>query len=299
MSSALVRSECPNLELIGRGKVRDLYRINDEHLLFVASDRISAFDVVMSNGIPGKGKVLTQLSLFWFDLLAEVVPNHLVTAEIDDMPVSVQAYRDQLAGRSMLVRQVEILPIEAIVRGYITGSGWKEYQRQGTVCDIPLPAGLQESEQLAEPLFTPSTKAEQGAHDENIHPDQAADIIGAERAACVAELSLRLYGVARDHAATRGIIIADTKFEFGIDTAGQVILADEVLTPDSSRFWPVASYATGRGQDSFDKQYVRDYLERIGFDKQNPVSLPEDVVAGTIDKYVEAFRLLTGREPVL
>jgi phosphoribosylaminoimidazole-succinocarboxamide synthase len=299
MSSALVRSECPNLELIGRGKVRDLYRINDEHLLFVASDRISAFDVVMSNGIPGKGKVLTQLSLFWFDLLAEVVPNHLVTAEIDDMPVSVQAYRDQLAGRSMLVRQVEILPIEAIVRGYITGSGWKEYQRQGTVCDIPLPAGLQESEQLAEPLFTPSTKAEQGAHDENIHPDQAADIIGAERAACVAELSLRLYGVARDHAATRGIIIADTKFEFGIDTAGQMILADEVLTPDSSRFWPVASYATGRGQDSFDKQYVRDYLERIGFDKQNPVSLPEDVVAGTIDKYVEAFRLLTGREPVL
>ena len=298
-ATAVLNSDCPELELITRGKVRDLYRIDDERLLFVASDRISAFDVVMDTPIPGKGKVLTQLSLFWFDLLAELGPNHLITADIEEMPESVQRYADQLRGRSMLVRQLEILPVEAIVRGYITGSGWKEYRKQGTVCDIPLPEGLQESQRLAEPLYTPSTKAEQGAHDENIHPDRAAEIIGTERAAAVAQRAVALYSRARDFAAERGVIIADTKFEFGVDAAGELVLADEVLTPDSSRFWPADRYEIGRGQDSFDKQYLRDYLESIGFDKTSPVALPEEVVDNTIAKYVEAFRILTGREPEL
>ena len=299
MAKAVWQSDCPELELVARGKVRDLYRVDDNHLLFVATDRISAFDVVMQTPIPGKGQVLTQLSLYWFDRLAQHCANHLVTAELSDMPSQVQRYADQLRGRSMLVKQLEILPIEAIVRGYITGSGWKEYQRQGTVCDIPLPTGLQESEALAEPLYTPSTKAAIGEHDENIHPDRAAEIIGDERAAAVAQAAITLYSAARDDAAEKGIIIADTKFEFGVDDAGKLVLADEVLTPDSSRFWPADRYAIGRGQDSYDKQYVRDYLESIGFDKKDPVSLPDEVVAGTQDKYIEAFRQITGKEPVL
>ncbi|MDA3960286.1 MAG: phosphoribosylaminoimidazolesuccinocarboxamide synthase [Planctomycetota bacterium] len=299
MTSAVLQSNCPDLDLITRGKVRDLYRIDAEHLLFVASDRISAFDVIMDTPIPGKGKILTQLSLFWFDLLSPVSPNHLVTADINEMPAAVQKYADQLAGRSMLVRQLEILPVEAIVRGYITGSGWKEYRKQGTVCDIPLPEGLQESAKLAAPLYTPSTKAELGAHDENIHPDKAAEIIGAERAAAVSDKSIALYSAARDYAAERGIIIADTKFEFGVDASGAVVLADEVLTPDSSRFWPADSYGVGRGQDSFDKQYLRDYLESIGFDKTNPVELPDEVVANTQAKYAEAYTILTGQSPEL
>ena len=299
MNEALVDSECPDLELLARGKVRDVYAVDEEHLLFVASDRISAFDVVMTNGIPGKGKILTQLSLFWFDLLKDQSPNHLATSNIDEMPASVAQYRDQLEGRSMLVRRLEILPVEAIVRGYITGSGWKEYVKQGTVCEIPLPEGLQESEQLEAPLYTPSTKAEIGDHDENIHPDKAAEILGEERAAAIAERAIALYAAARDYAAERGIIIADTKFEFGVNKAGEIVLADEVLTPDSSRFWPADTYGIGRGQDSFDKQYVRDYLESINFDKTNPVEIPADVVQGTLDKYVEAFRLLTGNEPAL
>ena len=296
MDQALTRSECPDLHLLARGKVRDVYALDDESLLFVATDRISAFDVVMANGIPGKGKILTQLSLFWFDLLGDCCPNHLVTADISAMPAVVQPYADQLAGRSMQVKRLEILPVEAIVRGYITGSGWKEYRAKGTVCDMPLPAGLQESERLAEPLFTPSTKAAQGAHDENIHPDQAADIIGAEHAERVSTLALHLYCRARDYAAERGIIIADTKFEFGVGKDGVVTLADEVLTPDSSRFWPAADYGIGRGQDSFDKQFVRDYLESIDFDKTTPATLPDEVVAGTLEKYREAYRLLTGSE---
>ncbi|MEM7392440.1 MAG: phosphoribosylaminoimidazolesuccinocarboxamide synthase [Verrucomicrobiota bacterium] len=298
MTTALTKSECPDLTLLGRGKVRDLYDIDDDHLLFVASDRVSAFDVVMSNGIPGKGKVLTQLSVFWFDLLKENGRNHLVTADVGEMPDVVQAYRDQLEGRSMLVRKLEILPVEAIVRGYITGSGWKEYKKQQTVCDIPLPEGLEESEKLAEPLYTPSTKAEQGEHDENIHPDKAREIIGDERAAEVTRLAIELYKQAADYAAGKGIIIADTKFEFGVDADG-VVLADEVLTPDSSRFWPANDYGVGRGQDSFDKQFVRDYLESINFDKTNPVDLPEEVLEKTIEKYVEAYRLLTDSEPAL
>ena len=296
---AVVTSDCPALKLLARGKVRDVYEVDAQHLLFVASDRISAFDVVMANGIPGKGKVLTQLSLFWFDLLKEVCPHHLVTADLAKMPAVVQQYRDQLEGRTMLVRRLKILPVEAIVRGYLTGSGLKEYKKSQTVCQIPLPAGLVESSKLAAPLYTPSTKAEIGAHDENIHPDQAAKIIGA-KAEVVKTLAVKLYSTARDYAATRGIIIADTKFEFGTDAKDQVILADEVLTPDSSRFWPAKDYKPGVVQNSFDKQYLRDYLEAVKFDKNGKgIELPKDVVERTLAKYVEAFRLLTGKEPVL
>ena len=297
--SAVVESHCPELNLINRGKVRDIYDVDDQHLLFVASDRISAFDVVMTNGIPGKGKILNQLSLFWFDLLSDLGPNHLAVTDFEAMPENVKQYRDQLEGRSILVNKLEILPVEAIVRGYITGSGWKEYKKQGTVCDIALPEGLEESAQLAEPLYTPSTKAEQGAHDENIHPDKAVEILGAERAEAVASMAINLYNKAAEFARSKGIIIADTKFEFGADAAGNIILADEVLTPDSSRFWPADKYGVGRGQDSFDKQYVRDYLESINFDKTNPVEIPANVVDGTMEKYVEAFRLITGKEPDL
>ncbi len=299
MTQARVNSNCPNLKLIARGKVRDVYDVCDKHLLFVASDRISAFDVVMANGIPGKGKILTQLSLFWFDLLKDVCPNHLVTADIKQMPAHVQVYADQLEGRTMLVRKLSILPVEAIVRGYLTGSGLKEYKKSQTVCNIPLPAGLVESSKLVEPLFTPSTKAAIGGHDENIHPDQMAKIIG-KHAKTVESLSLRLYSKARDYAAAKGIIIADTKFEFGTDANGQVVLADEVLTPDSSRFWPAKSYQAGQVQDSFDKQYVRNYLESVQFDKNGKgIELPDDVIQRTLAKYVDAFRLLTGKEPQL
>ena len=299
MTQARVISNCPKLKLIARGKVRDVYDVCDKHLLFVASDRISAFDVVMANGIPGKGKVLTQLSLFWFDLLKDVCPNHLVTADIKQMPAHIQEYADQLEGRTMLVRKLSILPVEAIVRGYLTGSGLKEYKKSQTVCNIPLPAGLVESSKLAEPLFTPSTKAAIGGHDENIHPDHMAKIIG-KHAKTVESLSLRLYSKARDYAAAKGIIIADTKFEFGTDASGQVVLADEVLTPDSSRFWPAKAYKPGQVQDSFDKQYVRNYLESVQFDKNGKgIELPDDVIQRTLAKYIDAFRLLTGKEPQL
>ncbi len=296
---APVISACPALTLLARGKVRDVYEVDAQHLLFVASDRISAFDVVMANGIPGKGKVLTQLSLFWFDLLKDVCPHHLVTADLAQMPAVVQQYREQLEGRVMLVRRLKILPVEAIVRGYLTGSGLKEYQKTQTVCQIPLPPGLVEASKLSAPLYTPSTKAALGAHDQNIHPDQAARIIGA-KAEVVKSLAVKLYSAARDYAATRGIIIADTKFEFGTDANDQVILADEVLTPDSSRFWPAQHYQPGVVQNSFDKQYLRDYLESVEFDKNGKgIELPKDVVDRTLAKYVEAFRLLTGKEPRL
>ncbi len=300
MPSTLVASECPGLELVARGKVRDVYAVDDKSLLFVATDRISAFDVVMANGIPGKGKVLTQLSLFWFQLLGDCGPNHLVTADVRRMPEAVQVYADQLDGRAMLVEKLRILPVEAIVRGYLSGSGWKEYQRSGTVCGLALPAGLTESAQLPRPLYTPSTKAALGAHDENIHPERAATILGREHAQEVERFALALYHRAREYAAKRGIIIADTKFEFGVDAGGRVILADEVLTPDSSRFWPADRYQPGHPQDSFDKQYVRDYLERVNFDKNGKgIELPLQVIERTLGKYIEAFRLLTGREPVL
>ncbi len=292
---ALVSSICPALKLLARGKVRDIYEVDAQHLLFVASDRISAFDVVMTNGIPRKGEVLTQISLFWFDLLKGVCPNHLVTADLSRMPAVVQQYQDQLTGRSMLVKRLKILPVEAIVRGYLTGSGLKEYNKSQTVCGLPLPAGLGEASKLDLPLYTPSTKAEIGAHDENIHPDQAAKLLGPH-ARAVQALALKAYTTARDYAAQRGIIIADTKFEFGVDAAGVVHLADEVLTPDSSRFWPAATYQQGVVQNSFDKQFVRDYLERVKFDKNGPgILLPDEVIMGTQAKYLEAFRLLTGR----
>ena len=299
MAEALVQSDCPGLTLVARGKVRDVYEIDATSLLFVATDRISAFDVVMRNGIPGKGRILTQLSLFWFQLLGGCGPNHLITADLVRMPASVQRHAAQLAGRSMLVEKLRILPVEAIVRGYLSGTGWKEYRTAGTVCGIPLPAGLRESDCLPKPIYTPSTKAELGTHDENISPARAAQILGAH-AAVVETFALTLYQRARDHAAKRGIIIADTKFEFGVDAADRVVLADEVLTPDSSRFWPADRYAAGRGQDSFDKQYLRDYLERIGFDKDGGgIELPPEVVDGTLSKYIDAFRIITGRPPEL
>jgi phosphoribosylaminoimidazole-succinocarboxamide synthase len=293
---AVTTTRLDGLDLVARGKVRDVYAVDDRHLLFVATDRISAFDVVMASGIPGKGILLNQLSLHWFTLLADLCPNHLVTADVAAMPPAVRRHGDVLAGRCMLVRRLRILPVEAIVRGYLAGSGWKEYRASRTVCRLPLPQGLQESSRLPEPLYTPSTKAAAGAHDENIHPEEAARILGAH-AGAVRRLALGAYDRARAAAASRGIIIADTKFEFGLDDAGTVTLADEVLTPDSSRFWPAAAYAPGRSQDSFDKQYLRDYLERIGFDKNGPgIDLPADVVARTLDKYRDAFRLLTGRD---
>jgi len=298
MAAPLLESNCPGLELIARGKVRDLYRTNGG-LLIVATDRLSAFDVVMTSPIPDKGRILTQLSLFWFNLLGDVCPNHLITADIRRMPTAVQVYADQLAGRTMFVEALRILPVEAIVRGYLSGSGWKEYRASGTVCGITLPTGLVDSSKLPRSLYTPSTKAALGAHDENIPPDQAAAIIGPQ-AQAVAATAVRLYERARDHAAKHGIIIADTKFEFGVDAQNRLVLADEVLTPDSSRFWPADRYAAGRAQDSFDKQYVRDYLESIHFDKNGGgIELPAEVVALTRDKYLEAFRIITGREPDL
>ncbi len=298
---AVVHSHLPDLKLLARGKVRDVYEVDAQHLLFVASDRISAFDVVMANGIPGKGRILTQLSLFWFAQLQSLCPNHLVTAELADMPVIVQRYRDQLEGRCMLVKRLKIFQVEAIVRGYLSGSGLKEYRASGTVCGLNLPTGLVESSKLPQPLYTPSTKAELGTHDQNIHPDEAVRLIGKDAADQVQHKATMLYVAARDYAAGRGIIIADTKFEFGVDpTTGAVTLADEVLTPDSSRFWPASDYKPGRPQNSFDKQFVRDYLESVHFDKNGPgITLPDEVVNRTRDKYVEAFRLLTGREPAL
>jgi len=299
MSQAILECNCPDLKLVSRGKVRELYDIDEESLLFVATDRLSAYDVIMKNGIPGKGKILTQMSVFWFNLLKDVMKTHLITANIDEMPACVQKYRDQLEGRSMLVKKLSILPIEAIVRGYITGSGWAEYKRKGTVCDIPLPKELKESQKLPEPLFTPSTKAEYGEHDENIHPSKVAGIIGEKYAKQMEEAALKVYKAALSHAEKKGIIIADTKFEFGTNKDGEIVLADEVLTPDSSRFWPADSYEVGRGQDSYDKQYVRDYLTSINFDKKTPIELPQDIIDKTVKKYVEAYTRLTGEAPKL
>ncbi|KAJ1826854.1 Bifunctional purine biosynthetic protein ade1 [Coemansia sp. RSA 2599] len=299
MIEALYESNCPDLKLIARGKVRDLYEIDDSSLLFVATDRISAYDVIMNSPIAGKGKILTQISVFWFDFLKNVVPNHLITASIDEMPASVQKYRSQLKGRSLLVKKAKVLPIEAIIRGYITGSGWKEYQAKGTVCDIELPEGLRESQRLQSALFTPSTKADYGDHDENIHPDKCAEIIGKDRADEMARVALDLYSRAAEYAAGKGIIIADTKFEFGVDSDGNIMLVDEVLTPDSSRFWPKATYKVGRSQESYDKQYLRDYLTSIDFDMHTPIDLPPTVLDNTFKKYIEAYVKLTGNRPDL
>jgi phosphoribosylaminoimidazole-succinocarboxamide synthase len=294
LDSVLLRTEFPDLKLRASGKVRDVYEVSDDALLFVASDRISAFDYVLATGIPQKGKVLNQISLFWFDFLADVVPNHLITSDVEKYPAAVRKYADQLRGRSMLVRKAEIFPVECIVRGYISGSAWKEYKATGKVSGITLPAGLKESDAFPEPIFTPSTKATSG-HDENISFDQMCNIVGIETASHLRDLTLRVYRKAAAYARERGIIIADTKFEFGRTQHG-ITLADEVLTPDSSRFWPADRYEPGRAQDSYDKQYVRDYLEQIHWNKQPPApALPTEVARRTSEKYLEAYFQLTGR----
>jgi phosphoribosylaminoimidazole-succinocarboxamide synthase len=278
--------------------VRDLYAV-DGALLLVATDRISAFDHVLATGIPGKGKILTQISLFWFDLLTDLIPNHLITAQVSEFPASLQPYADQLAGRSMLVKRAAMFPVECVVRGYLTGSGWKEYHASKSVCGIPLPDGLQDGSRLPEPLYTPSTKGEAGTHDENISYAATEAAVGAADAAELKRLTLAIYQKAAEHAESRGLILADTKFEFG-RTAEGIILADEVLTPDSSRFWEAASWKPGGAQPSFDKQFVRDYLETIRWNKQAPApGLPDEVVERTQAKYLEAFRRLTGRDLAL
>ena len=295
LDSVLLQTDFPDLELFASGKVRDVYQIGSDHLLFIATDRISAFDYVLATGIPHKGQVLTQISLFWFEFLKDLVANHLVTAEVGKYPAEVRKYADQLRGRSMLVRRAEMFPVECVVRGYLSGSGWKEYKASGSVCGIKLPAGLRESEQLPEPIFTPATKATTG-HDENISFEHMSQLVDPEDARKLRDLSLAIYKKAADYARQKGIIIADTKFEFGRTAAG-ITLADEVLTPDSSRFWPADKYEPGMSQQSFDKQYVRDYLEEIRWNKQPPApALPTEVARKTSEKYVQAFRQLTGRE---
>jgi phosphoribosylaminoimidazole-succinocarboxamide synthase len=292
--TALLTTNLDAIPLLGRGKVRDLYAIDDA-LLLVASDRISAFDHVLGTGIPGKGKILTQISLFWFDLLSDLVPNHIITADVKDFPASLQPFRDQLEGRSMLVKRANMFPVECVARGYLAGSGWKDYRSSGTVCGIALPPGLEDGSRLPEPLFTPATKSQDGAHDENISFEEIASRIGAADAAELRRLTLAIYAKAAAHAESCGLILADTKFEFGT-IGGDILLADEVLTPDSSRFWDAGAWKPGGAQPSFDKQFVRDYLEAIHWNKQAPApSLPDDVVERTQAKYLEAFHKLTGR----
>jgi phosphoribosylaminoimidazole-succinocarboxamide synthase len=315
-SAVILETNLTGIPLARRGKVRDVYDLGD-HLLIVATDRISAFDYVLGSGIPDKGRVLTQLSAFWFEHLADLTPHHLVAIDADDFPAVLKPHREVLRGRSMLVRKTNPLPVECVARGYLSGSGWKEYQKTGAVCAIRLPPGLHESDRLPAPIFTPATKAESG-HDENISEAEAGRIVGPDLIGRLRDLTLAIYSRGVAHAATRGILIADTKFEFGLATNGRspversttgrslaearsakadLVLIDEVLTPDSSRFWPAASYEPGHGQPSFDKQFVRDYLEDIGWNKQPPVpSLPDDVVLKTREKYVEAYRQITGSD---
>ncbi len=290
--SICMETDLDGLKLYRRGKVRDVYEYG-EHLLLIATDRISAFDVVLPTPIPMKGPVLTQMSRFWFGLIADIVPNHVISADVEEYPQDLKPHRDVLKLRSMLVRKAEMFSVECVARGYLAGSGWKEYRETGSVCGIRLPAGLRECDKLPAPIFTPATKAEFG-HDINISFREAGRIVGDDYAARLRDLTLEIYGRAAEYALPRGIVIADAKFEFGIRD-GRIILCDEVLTPDSSRFWPRASYRPGRPQPSFDKQFVRDYLESIHFNKQPPgPELPESVVKGTSEKYLEAYRLLTG-----
>ena len=292
-AAPLLQTSLPGFSLWRRGKVRDVYDLGDR-LLIVATDRLSAFDVVLPTGIPGKGIVLTQMSLFWFDLLRDVVPNHVITADVSEYGPELARHRDQLEGRSMIVVKTDVLPIECVVRGYLVGSGWKDYKSTGAVCGIALPAGLRESERLDPPIFTPATKAETG-HDENIPFETMESTVGRERAAEARRTTLEIYSRARAHAEARGIILADTKFEFGVKD-GRLVWIDEALTPDSSRFWPRDGYAPGRSQPSFDKQFVRDYLETLDWNKQAPgPELPADVVARTVEKYWEAFDRLRGK----
>ena len=293
MSSVITTTQLAGVERLASGKVRDVYASGD-NLLIVATDRISAFDCILPQGIPDKGRVLPQMSLFWFDFLGDVVPNHLITADVNQFPAPLLAHRKVLEGRSMLVKRCRMEPVECVARGYVVGSGWKDYKKTGAICGIPLPAGLTDGSRLPEPIFTPATKAESG-HDENISFDEAAKVIGLETAALLRDLTLKIYTAAARHAETRGIILADTKFEFGWH-GGTLLLADEVLTPDSSRYWPRDTYSPGGPQKSFDKQFVRDYLETLDWNKQPPApDLPADVIAKTADKYREAYRLITGR----
>ena len=291
---AIINTGLPGVKLHGRGKVRDIYDLG-EHFLIVATDRLSAFDVVLPTPIPNKGKVLTQMSSFWFDHFKDFVPNHAVSTNAGDYPKNLQPFRDQLKGRSMMVKKAKVFPVECVARGFLTGSGLKDYNKTGRVCGIPLPPGLRDSDRLPQPIFTPSTKAEAG-HDQNISEEQAAKVIGPDNIKRLKELTLSIYSRAVEYASTRGIIICDTKFEFGTIN-GQITIVDEMLTPDSSRFWPADQYSPGKPQPSFDKQFVRDYLEKIGWNKTPPApELPDDIVNATSAKYVEALRVLTGRE---
>ena len=296
VTRTVAETSLPRLRLLRRGKVRDVYEVDEEHLLIVATDRVSAFDCVLPTQIEHKGEVLTALSRFWFERLARVTPHHLVTTDIELMPGSVRESADVLHGRSMLVRRTEVFPVECVVRGYLVGSGWKDYLRTGEVCGHRLPPGLRESDKLAEPLFTPATKAEEG-HDENISEARMREIVGAEATEHLRDTSLALYREAERYARSRGIIIADTKFEFGQGGDGRALLVDEALTPDSSRFWPAGRYEPGGAQPSFDKQFVRDYLETLPWDKRPPAPpLPPEVAAATTRRYLEAYHLLTGKE---
>jgi len=294
-NSVIVETDFAGVPRHARGKVRDVYQVDEQRLLIVATDRISAFDYILPTGIPEKGRVLTQLSIFWFDFLKDLTPNHFLTAKVADYPEPLSSFGNQLEGRSMLVKRARMIDIECVARGYISGSGWKEYREQGTVCGIRLPAGLRESDRLPEPIFTPATKAQSG-HDENIPFERACSLIGEDLAKTVRDLTLAIYTRAARYAETKGIIIADTKFEFGF-VGGELVLGDEVLTPDSSRFWPAETYQPGGPQFSFDKQYVRDYLESIRWNKQPPAPpLPKEVAAKTSEKYRQAYRVLTGKE---
>ena len=294
MNPVVLETNLSGLTLARRGKVRDVYDLG-EHLLIVATDRISAFDYVLGSGIPDKGKVLTQISAFWFDHLGDLVPHHCLSVDVNDFPAEARAHRDILRGRSMLVKKTEPLPVECVARGYLVGSGWKDYKKTGAVCGVNLPSGLRESDRLPQAIFTPATKAETG-HDENISEAHAGEIVGSDLIHRLRELTLEIYARGVEHSNERGIILADTKFEFGL-IGDQLLLIDEVLTPDSSRFWPADGYVPGRAQPSFDKQFVRDHLEHIGWNKQPPVpSLPDDVVTRTRDKYLEAYRRITGRD---
>ncbi len=294
MSNSLFESTLTSLPLLNRGKVRDIYDIDDKHLLIVTTDRLSAFDVILPTPIPGKGRILTEISNFWFHQLSDIVPNQLSNLSLEDvLPDATE--RAQVEGQAIVVKKLNALPIEAIVRGYIIGSGWKDYQNTGAICGIALPEGLQMADKLEQAIYTPSSKADVGEHDENIDFDATVNLIGQDMAEQVRDVSLKLYSTARDFAAKRGIIIADTKFEFGLDDEGSLVLIDEALTPDSSRFWPMETYAPGKSPESYDKQYIRDWLENQDWNKKAPApDVPGDVVAKTTEKYLEAYEKLTG-----
>lgn len=281
------------MKKISSGKVREIYEVDEDKLLLVVSDRISAFDYILPSLVPNKGKILNQISKFWFDYIKDVIPNHVISTDIKDFPSEFQT--EEFEGRSMLVKKLKMIPVECIVRGYITGSGWKSYQKDGTVCGITLPEGLQESEKLPEPIFTPTTKASEG-HDENISFDEVCKSIGKDLAEELRSKTIEVYQKCADYALTKGVIIADTKFEFGIDENGQLVIGDEVLTPDSSRFWPASDYQVGRGQKSFDKQYIRDWIKSTGYDPESGTSIPDDVIHTTAQKYIEAYQVLTGKK---